>query len=220
MFLRTLITVTAAAGVHRRRVVGVPDGLRFSRHRQQPHDPVCGHSSPPQLLLLPKPRFEPKAGVYTNRLADAMNDIRRKHHLVPLKVRPCLDGFALRWARHLARTGKFEHQSLTPILRDCALSRVGEIFAKGNVTPALHDPDVAELPRAPRPTARPALPQGRSLGPTWRRRRMGRLHRLRPRLNPQHGPQARRDLRSARGRPPRSVGSLSRPGSRTCAGTR
>ena len=64
-----------------------------------------------------------------------MNDVRRKRHLVPLRVRPCLGGYATRWARHLARTGQFEHQNLSPILRACELSRVGEILAKGNVTP-------------------------------------------------------------------------------------
>ena len=91
---------------------------------------------PPSKAPAQHQKASPKrASVYTDRLADAMNDIRRKHHLVPLKVRPCLDRFALRWARHLARTGKFEHQSLTPLLDRCDLSRVGEILAKGNVSP-------------------------------------------------------------------------------------
>ena len=73
---------------------------------------------------------------YVNRLAIAMNDVRRKHHLTTLRTAaPCVGGYADRWARYLARTGKFEHQSLTPILRNCGLSRVGEILAKGNVRP-------------------------------------------------------------------------------------
>jgi len=76
-----------------------------------------------------------RRSTYTKRLARAMNDVRKKHDLKPLRVTGCLDRFAVSWARHLARTGRFEHQDLSPILERCELRRVGEIIAKGSVTP-------------------------------------------------------------------------------------
>lgn len=72
---------------------------------------------------------------YIDRLARAMNDTRRKHDLRPLKVRPCVDGFAARWSRHMAKTGNLVHQDLQPIMRHCGLQRVGEIIAYGDVSP-------------------------------------------------------------------------------------
>lgn len=76
-----------------------------------------------------------RRSTYTKRLARAMNNVREKHDLKPLRVTGCLTDVASKWARHLAKTGKFEHQDLSPILERCELSRVGEILAKGSVTP-------------------------------------------------------------------------------------
>lgn len=130
MFLRTLISMTVTAGV----IAAL--GWNPGQADTSTVSSAGVINSRPTATAHEKATAIPKrAAVYTDRLADAMNDIRRNHDLRPLKVRPCLDRFALRWARHLARTGKFEHQSLTPLLNQCSLSRVGEILAKGNVRP-------------------------------------------------------------------------------------
>jgi len=127
MFLRTLIAVTATAGL-------------IATLGSAP-SPAVGPAAPEvpaaQLAKAPSQKLAPitNKDAYTNRLVIAMNDVRRKHHLRALRTRPCVGTYASRWAAYLARTGKFEHQSLTPILRTCGLSRVGEILAKGNVRP-------------------------------------------------------------------------------------
>jgi len=81
-----------------------------------------------------KATTEKRSG-YTKRLARAMNKVREKHDLKPVRMTGCLNKVAKKWARHLAKTGKFEHQDLYPILERCDLRRVGEILAKGSVTP-------------------------------------------------------------------------------------
>ncbi|MFC6342709.1 CAP domain-containing protein, partial [Nocardioides hankookensis] len=40
-------------------------------------------------------------------------------------------GFAERWARHMARTGRLVHQDLQPIARRCGLRMAGENIAYG-----------------------------------------------------------------------------------------
>jgi uncharacterized protein YkwD len=88
---------------------------------------------------------------YSRKLAMRMNVVRRQHHLRPIRVVRCLNGFAGPWAHHLARTGDFYHQDLQPMLAECNLSSVGEIIAKGPVTPRrmirmwLDSPDHREL---------------------------------------------------------------------------
>jgi uncharacterized protein YkwD len=72
---------------------------------------------------------------YEQRVMYWINRARDSHSKRSVKVRPCVDRFAGRWARHLAVNEKFEHQSLGPIMRRCGLSSAGEIIAMGGVGP-------------------------------------------------------------------------------------
>ncbi len=59
------------------------------------------------------------------------NVARKNHHRAPLRMVPCLDGFAERWTRHMAATDVFEHQALGPMLSKCKKGTVGENIAYG-----------------------------------------------------------------------------------------
>jgi uncharacterized protein YkwD len=72
---------------------------------------------------------------YEQRLAYWINRARDNHSKRSIRVRPCVDDFADKWARHLAVKEKFEHQSLGPIMRQCDLRTAGEIIAMGGVSP-------------------------------------------------------------------------------------
>lgn len=72
---------------------------------------------------------------YERRVVVRTNRARVRHDTSPLRQRHCVDRFANRWARHLARTRTLVHQDLTPILTRCELSRVGENIAYGYQSP-------------------------------------------------------------------------------------
>ena len=76
-----------------------------------------------------------KADRYERRLQAIINVRRSARGLRPLRLNACTDGIAERWGSHLARTGAFEHQSLTPLLQRCRASWAGETLAYGPVTP-------------------------------------------------------------------------------------
>lgn len=61
----------------------------------------------------------------------ATNQHRVAHGRGALHHQACVQGFALRWARRMARTHEFKHQSLGPIMRRCGLSWSGENIAYG-----------------------------------------------------------------------------------------
>lgn len=69
-------------------------------------------------------RYERKVRTYTNKA-------RNRHDRKDLRKAKCVDRFANRWARKMARRQELEHQDLTPILRRCNLSMVGENIAYG-----------------------------------------------------------------------------------------
>jgi uncharacterized protein YkwD len=69
-------------------------------------------------------------GRYESRVIGQMNDERRPRGRVPLSGGACLDGYAERHARRLARQQAFHHQNLRPILDRCNRSRVGENLAR------------------------------------------------------------------------------------------
>ena len=72
---------------------------------------------------------------YERRLQAIINVRRSARGLRPLRLNACTDRIAERWGSHLARTGSFEHQSLTPLLQRCRGSWAGETLAYGPVTP-------------------------------------------------------------------------------------
>jgi uncharacterized protein YkwD len=71
---------------------------------------------------------------YENRVESLINVQRAKYKLGRLAWSPCPDRYAESWGAYLARTGRFYHQSLTPILRGCSATRVAENLARGYTT--------------------------------------------------------------------------------------
>lgn len=85
------------------------------------------------LWLVPAEAAAP-AERYAGAAVGATNARRVEHDLPRLRQHPCLQRFATRWARHLARTERLAHEELGPILRRCGLSTVGENVAYGYPT--------------------------------------------------------------------------------------
>lgn len=77
----------------------------------------------------------PVALAYADHLQSWVNWERRHHGLRPLKYSPCVQGYASRWAAHMARTGVFNHQNLYPIMSRCKVTRSAENLVRGNVSP-------------------------------------------------------------------------------------
>ena len=83
------------------------------------------------VLLLQAPVHAAPADRYAATAFAATNQQRAAHDRVRLREGACLTGFAERWARHMARTGRLVHQDLGPILRRCGLRMTGENIAYG-----------------------------------------------------------------------------------------
>lgn len=71
------------------------------------------------------------AGSYEQQAFAATNHQRDRHDRRELRRQECVQRFADRWARHMARTERMVHQSLTPIMRRCRLTSTGENIAYG-----------------------------------------------------------------------------------------
>lgn len=69
-------------------------------------------------------RYERKVRVYTNRA-------RKRHDLKRVRRTKCVDRFANRWARKMARRQSLQHQNLRRVMRRCNLSMAGENIAYG-----------------------------------------------------------------------------------------
>lgn len=82
------------------------------------------------LWLVPAEAATP-AQRYANTAFAATNHHRADHDRVKLRKNACLQRFAVRWARHMAKTQRLEHQSLGPIMRRCKLNTAGENIAYG-----------------------------------------------------------------------------------------
>lgn len=61
----------------------------------------------------------------------ATNNQRTDHHLRTLRKSSCLQSFANKQARKMARAQGISHQPLDPVMRACDLSRSGENVAFG-----------------------------------------------------------------------------------------
>ena len=70
---------------------------------------------------------------YEARVIYQINLQRARYHKGRLAAASCPDRYAERWGADLARSGRFYHQSMYPILRGCGASRVAENLARGNV---------------------------------------------------------------------------------------
>lgn len=71
---------------------------------------------------------------YEARILHWTNVQRRAHGVRPVRAGSCPDRYAEAWGRHLAGTGSFYHQSLTPFLRTCRAHAAGENLGLGNVS--------------------------------------------------------------------------------------
>lgn len=69
-------------------------------------------------------KYERKVRAYTNKA-------RKNHHRKVLHGNKCVDRFANRWARKMARRQQLAHQALGPIIRRCDVSMAGENIAYG-----------------------------------------------------------------------------------------
>jgi uncharacterized protein YkwD len=61
----------------------------------------------------------------------ATNTVRRNHDRRVLRHQRCLEKYAARQARRMARQERIWHQDLGRVLRDCHMGRVGENVAAG-----------------------------------------------------------------------------------------
>ena len=71
---------------------------------------------------------------YEARVIWRINVVRAANHRGRLAPAACPDVYAERWGAYLARTGRFYHQSMYPILRGCRAHKVAENLARGNVS--------------------------------------------------------------------------------------
>ena len=72
---------------------------------------------------------------YEKRVQRVVNNRRAAHGLVRLRMAPCPDGTAQRWADHLAANDAFYHQSMSAVLDRCNARYAGETLGRGSMTP-------------------------------------------------------------------------------------
>jgi uncharacterized protein YkwD len=72
---------------------------------------------------------------YESRVQGWINRQRTARGLRSLRLEACTDRAAERWAKHLAETSAFYHQSMRKVLRTCGASYAGETLAKGSIGP-------------------------------------------------------------------------------------
>ncbi|MGB0100879.1 MAG: CAP domain-containing protein [Nocardioides sp.] len=82
------------------------------------------------LALVPAEARSPQA-TYQNQVFSATNQQRVKHDRPKFRKQKCVQRFAVKQARKMARQERMFHQDLSPILRRCGLDRVGENVAYG-----------------------------------------------------------------------------------------
>jgi len=71
---------------------------------------------------------------YANKAFAATNNRREAHERRALRRNDCVQKWARRQARKMARQERMFHQDLQPVLRNCGLSTVGENVAYGYPT--------------------------------------------------------------------------------------
>jgi len=86
------------------------------------------------LSLLAAPAQAQTADRYETQARAVTNDKRAAHDLKRLKKGACVQRFAERQARRMARQGRIFHQDLGRVMRRCNLSMAGENVAYGYPT--------------------------------------------------------------------------------------
>jgi uncharacterized protein YkwD len=83
------------------------------------------------LLLLASPSSARSAADFQDSVRSLTNGIRLDHDEVKLREKSCVQKYAVRQARKMAKADEMFHQDLGPVLKDCGLSLVGENVAYG-----------------------------------------------------------------------------------------
>lgn len=80
--------------------------------------------APPAVARTPE-------ATYQHQIFTATNHQRARHHRVAFKRQRCVQKYAVRQARRMARQDRMFHQDLGRVLRDCGLRAAGENVAYG-----------------------------------------------------------------------------------------
>lgn len=83
------------------------------------------------VVALPGAANASTSDTYESSVITYTNKHRVNHHLVKLKAQSCVDRYAESHARWMARNRTLKHQSMSRILNECNLRRVGENIASG-----------------------------------------------------------------------------------------
>jgi uncharacterized protein YkwD len=96
---------------------------------------VGGGAAPAEAKLSTTQIRSMASGTYEQRVQYWINQERAKRGKAKLRVHTCTDSLSERWSRHLADTGQFYHQSLSPFFSRCHARYAGETLARGVVEP-------------------------------------------------------------------------------------
>jgi uncharacterized protein YkwD len=83
------------------------------------------------LLMEPAAAQATSPAAYQRQVFNVTNNQRERHDRVELRHQDCVQRYAVRQAKRMARRDRMYHQDLGPILRDCGLRTVGENVAYG-----------------------------------------------------------------------------------------
>lgn len=75
------------------------------------------------------------ADTYESRVQYHVNRVRDARGLPRLRLESCTDGTAERWAKYLATSGEFYHQSMMNIIDKCDAYYAGETLGRGAISP-------------------------------------------------------------------------------------
>lgn len=75
------------------------------------------------------------ADTYEARVQYHINRVRAARGLPTLTLESCTDGAAERWAKYLAGSGEFYHQSMMDIINKCDAYYAGETLGRGAISP-------------------------------------------------------------------------------------
>jgi len=75
------------------------------------------------------------SSTYESRVQYHVNKKRAARGLPKLRLQSCTDRTAERWAKHLATSGEFYHQSMMTIINKCDAYYAGETLGRGAISP-------------------------------------------------------------------------------------
>lgn len=75
------------------------------------------------------------ASTYESQVQYYVNQVRAARGMPKLRLESCTDGTAERWAKYLASSGEFYHQSMMNIINKCDAYYAGETLGRGAISP-------------------------------------------------------------------------------------